>query len=69
MVLKFGNNLKVLRTENKLSQASLAKAVGVTQQCISEWEKGNMEPTLSNLWALSEIFGVTIDELVGKSDY
>ena len=69
MVLKFGNNIKVLRTENKLSQASLAKAVGVTQQCISEWEKGNMEPTLSNLWALSEIFGVTIDELVGKSDY
>ena len=69
MKVKFGSNLKTLRTENKMSQTSLAKAVGVTQQCVSEWEQGNMEPTLSNLWALSDIFGVSIDLLVGNVDY
>jgi len=69
MEVKFGNNLKALRTENKMSQTALAKAAGVTQQCISEWEQGKMEPTLSNLWALSDIFGVTIDVLVGKEEY
>ena len=65
----FGNNLKSLRTENKLSQAKLANMIGVTQQCISEWEKSNMEPTLSNLWMLSDIFEISIDELVGKKEY
>ncbi len=66
---KFGSVLKNLRTENKMSQSHLAKAVGVTQQCISEWEQCKIEPTLSNLCALSEIFGVSIDFLAGKKDY
>lgn len=65
----FGSNLKSLRTEKKLSQAALAKMTGVTQQCISEWEKSNMEPTLSNLWTLSDIFEISIDELVGKKEF
>lgn len=66
---KFGGILKNLRTENKMSQAQLAQAVGVTQQCISEWEQYKIEPTLSNLCALSEIFSVSIDFLAGKIDY
>lgn len=65
----FGSNLKSLRAENKLSQAELAEMTGVTQQCISEWEKSNMEPTLSNLWTLSDIFEISIYELVGKKEF
>lgn len=66
---KFGNILRSLRVEHKMSQAALANVIGVTQQSISEWEQGNMEPTLSNLWALSDVFGISIDVLVGKSEY
>ncbi len=69
MNVRFGGILKSLRTENKMSQAYLAKAVGVTQQCVSEWEQSKIEPTLSNLCMLSEIFGVSIDFLAGKKDY
>ena len=69
MEIKFKSNLKALRIESNMSQSSLAKAVGVTQQCVSAWEQGNMEPTLSNLWALREIFGISIDFLVGKTEY
>lgn len=69
MKTSFGKNLKSLRTENKLSQAKLARMIGVTQQCVSEWEKSNMEPTLSNLWMLSDIFEISIDELVGKKEF
>lgn len=69
MINSFGNNLKSLRKENKLSQAKLAEMIGVTQQCVSEWEKSNMEPTLSNLWTLSDIFEISIDELVGKKEF
>lgn len=66
---KFGSNLKTFRTENKLSQSKLAKMAGVTQQCISEWEKDNIEPTLSNLWILADIFEISIDLLVGRIEY
>lgn len=65
----FGNNLKNLRKENGLSQSAIAKRIGVTQQCVSEWEKGNMEPTLSNLWQLADLFNLSIDALVGRTDY
>lgn len=43
--------------------------IGVTQQCISEWEQDKIEPTLSNLWLLSDIFEISIDELVGRKEY
>lgn len=61
--------MKALRVEHKMSQEQLAKAVGVTQQCVSEWEKNNIEPSLSSLWRLSEVFDISIDVLVGKKDF
>lgn len=66
---KFTDNLIKLRKEAKVSQQKLAEFVGVTQQCVSEWEKGNIEPTLTNLWKMSDFFDVSIDYLVGRNDY
>ncbi len=65
----FGSNLRALRAERRISQAALAKAVGVTQQAVSEWESGNMEPTLSNLWALADFFEISVDVLIGRRDF
>lgn len=65
---KFPKNLKLLRMEEKLSQQKLASLVGVSQQCVSEWENGKIEPTLSFLWKLADIFKISIDELVGRID-
>lgn len=62
----FCENLKMYRKELKLSQLELSKRVGVTQQCISEWEKGSIEPTLSYLCKLADVFEISIDELVGR---
>ena len=69
MDIKFSEILKTLRKERKLSQDALAKSVGVTQQCVSEWERGNMEPTLSYLWKLADLFGVSIDVLCGRREW
>lgn len=69
MKTKFAENLKSLRMEHKLSQGKLAEAVGVTQQCVSEWERGKIEPTLSYLWQLADIFGVSIDVLCGRTEW
>ncbi|MBQ7339836.1 MAG: helix-turn-helix transcriptional regulator [Clostridia bacterium] len=65
----FSENLIKLRKENKVSQQKLAEFVGVSQQCVSEWEKDNIEPTLSNLWKIADFFDMPIDYLVGRKDY
>lgn len=65
----FPKNLKILREEISLSQAALAVKIGVTQQCISEWENGKIEPTLSNLWLLADVFDVSVDVLIGRSGF
>lgn len=62
----FGKNLKILRTERSFSQQKLANLIEVSQQCVSEWENGNIQPTLPALIKLSDVFEITIDELVGK---
>ncbi len=69
MSILFAENLKTLRRERGVSQKTLGEAVGVTQQCVSEWEKGNMEPTLSCLWRLADFFGVSIDVLCGRREW
>ncbi len=69
METKFSENLKALRAERGLSQGKLAEAVGVTQQCVSKWERADGEPTLSYLWKLADLFGVSIDVLCGRKDW
>lgn len=63
---EFAENLKALRAEKHISQLALAKRLGVTQQCVSEWERGNTEPTMTYLCMMADIFGITLDALCGK---
>lgn len=69
METKFTENLKTLRQELAFSQEELAEKVGVTQQCVSKWERGAGEPTLSCLWKLADCFGVSIDVLCGREEW
>lgn len=66
---KFCENLINLRKETKVSQSKIADKLGVAQQCVSRWEKGLSEPTLSNLIGLADFFGVPLDYLVGRKDF
>ena len=69
MEIRFAENLKILRSEKKLSQKDLANMLGVTQQCVSEWELNKTEPTLSYLWKLADIFDISMDMLCGKKEW
>ncbi len=69
MANRFPENLKNMRVEKKVSQSGLAKTMGVTQQCVSEWELGRTEPTLTYLWRLADYFDVSIDELCGRRSW
>lgn len=60
-------NLKALRQERGLSQQKLAELIGVSQQAVYKYEKLSVEPDIATLIKLSELFGVSIDFLVGNT--
>ena len=55
-----------LRTENGLSQDDLAQKVFVTRQAVSRWENGETVPNTETLKLLSNLFGVSINTLLGS---
>lgn len=56
-------NLKIKRIESGLSQTEVARIIGVTNQTISEYERGNLKPSYSNMRKLSELYRASVDEL------
>ena len=56
------------RKEHYLSQEALAQMVGVTRQTISNWELNETGPDLKQASKLADIFGISIDELIGKKN-
>ena len=69
MQTKFGDRLKELRSERGVGQVELAARIGVSKGIISLWENGLREPTMSNIIALSQYFGVSADYLIGLKDF
>ncbi len=55
-----------LRTKNGLSQDELAEKVFVTRQAVSRWETGETVPNTETLKLLSNLFGVSINTLLGS---
>ena len=62
------SRIKELRNESGLSQANLAKKIGVTQKAIDYWERGINEPKASYIIALCDFFGVSADYLLGRKE-
>lgn len=59
----FGDNLKNLRTAAGISQKAFAEKLGTTQQRVSEWERGVVEPSLYNIIKILNVLNVSFDEL------
>ena len=60
---KIGAFISARRKEKGLTQAQLAEQLGVTNKAVSKWESGNGLPDISLFPVLSELLGVTADEL------
>lgn len=63
------NNLFVLRKQNKFTQGKVAEKLGVTQQSYAKYEQGLTEPDIKSLIILSQIYNVTVDELLGNDQF
>lgn len=62
--MSLGERIYKLRTEKEMSQGDLANALEVSRQSISKWETNGSVPELDKLVKLSEIFDVSLDELI-----
>lgn len=60
-----GERLQAYRKQLEMSQEELGQRLLVSRQTISLWEKDQTVPTIDNLIRLREIFGVSVDEILG----
>ena len=56
--------IKYLRSAVNMTQAGLAKMLGVTQQTVSRWEEGKSEPNIAALRDLAMVFGCSVGDLL-----
>ena len=61
---KISKNIKRLRTEKGLTQDGLAEKLYITRQAVSSWENDRTQPDIDLLGQMSEVFGVSIEELI-----
>lgn len=64
----FGECLKTERKTRNLTQAELAKVLGVTERTIRNYETGEREPDLTQAVKLADFFNVSLDYLFGRTD-
>lgn len=65
--MNLGENIYRLRGEKNMSQGDLADALEVSRQSVSKWENNSATPELDKLIKMSQLFDVSLDELVGKA--
>lgn len=63
-----GENIKLLRTVNKLTLNELAAIINVSNVAIHKWEQGLADPTSQNIVKLANTFNITTDELLGVNN-
>jgi putative transcriptional regulator len=57
------NRLRVLRAENRWSQADLAERLGVSRQTVNAIETGKYDPSLPLAFAIAQLFGMRIEDV------
>ena len=62
--MEFNNRLYQLRKQRGFSQEELASRLNVSRQTVSKWEVGDSTPDMEKLAAMSELFYVSLDQLV-----
>ena len=66
--MKFNEKLVMLRKQHNLSQEQVAEKLKVARQTISKWELGETTPEMDKLIMISEIYNITLDELMKEEN-
>lgn len=62
--MEIGQKLKQTRLDSGLTQETVAERVGVSRQTVSNWENNRSYPDIASLLALSDLYSLTLDELL-----
>lgn len=58
-------NYKAARAIKGIKQEDAAKLMGVATSTLSKWESGKTEPSASQLYLMSQAYGISADKLIG----
>lgn len=59
--------LRQARAAKHVSQREVAAAIDVSPSALLMWENGTGRMTLTNAWKLADYYGMTLDELFGRT--
>ena len=65
----FSNRLKSLRVSKNVTQVQVAESIGLSESAYQHYERATREPTLSNITKLADFFDVSVDYLLGRTNY
>ena len=68
MVSGIGDRIRYLRDKTGMTQAYLAKRLGISRSAVNLWEMSMSTPSLSNIIEMMQIFHVSADYLLGDAD-
>lgn len=64
--MEFGEKLKSIRKQAGMTQEKLAEKLGVSRQAVTKWETDAGIPDIANIRVISDLFHISIDELLGN---
>ena len=66
--MKLSENIQKFRKKKGFSQEKLAEKCPVSRQAIAKWENGESVPTIDKLIFLADLYELSLDELVGRTE-
>lgn len=67
-MLLLNEMIKKLRSARGMNQVEFAKAMGVSKQCVSNWENDNVMPSIEMLVKIADFFNVSTDYVLGRTE-
>ena len=66
--MNISEKIKKIRDDERLTQEQFAEKIYVSRNAVAKWETNRGYPDIQNLIAISEVFNVSLDELVKEDD-
>ena len=66
--MQISEKIKIIRENKKISQENMAKSLHVSYQAVSNWERGKSYPDISNIIMISDLYSISLDELIREDN-
>ncbi|MET0979876.1 MAG: helix-turn-helix transcriptional regulator [Candidatus Saccharimonadales bacterium] len=66
--MNIGKRIHEIRQQKNITQEQLASDLAISRQAVSKWEGGKAIPDIENLMYISNLYGVSLDELIKGDD-